>query len=93
MRDTNDTWQTRWLALAERWQRRLNDAGLGEITQTVGQAFKPLAPFAAQVLWFTQPGFALFGHSEAIYALAELLSDQSPVVGSQIESQESQVKN
>ncbi len=73
MRETSGAWQTRWSALAQRWQRRLADAGLGEIAQAVGPAFKPLAPFAAQVLWFTQPGFALFGHSEAIDALAEML--------------------
>jgi hypothetical protein len=73
MRETNDIWKTRWLALADRWQSRLSDAGLGEITQAVGQAFKPLAPFAAQMLWFVQPGFALFGHSEAIHTLAEIL--------------------
>ena len=73
MRETDNTWQARWLALAQRWQNRLADAGLGEITQAVGQALKPLAPFAAQMLWFTQPGFALFGHSEAIHTLAEML--------------------
>ncbi len=73
MRETKDTWQARWLALAQSWQKRLADAGLGEIAQAMGQAFKPLAPFAAQVLWVTQPGFALFNRSEAIHALAELL--------------------
>ena len=73
MRETSNTWQIRWPTLAQRWQRRLVDAGLGEIVQAVSQAFKPLAPFAAQVLWFTQPGFALFGHSEVINTLAELL--------------------
>ena len=73
MREMSNHWQTRWSTLAQRWQRRLADAGLGEIAQAVSQAFKPLAPFAAQVLWFTQPGFALFGHSEAIHTLAELL--------------------
>lgn len=73
MRETNDIWKTRWSTLAQRWRHHLADAGLGEITQAVGHAFKPLAPFAAQVLWVTQPGFALFGHSEAVDALAEML--------------------
>jgi hypothetical protein len=87
MTETNDIWQARWLALARRWQNRLVNAGLGEIAQAMGQAFTPLAPFAAQILWFTQPGFALFGQSEAIHSLAELLdandSSQSTVDSSQ----------
>ena len=75
MREANVHWQTRWLALAQHLQLRLAKAGLGEIAQAVGQALKPLAPFAAQVLWFSQPGFALFGQSEAISSLADLLDN------------------
>jgi hypothetical protein len=94
MRETNDTWQTRWLALAQRWQSHLANAGLGEITQAVGQAFKPLAPFAAQVLWFAQPGFALFGHSEAIDTLAEMLdAPQHHKDSSQVADRRSKTKS
>lgn len=92
MKETDNILQARWLALAQRWQIRLANAGLGAISQAVGQAFKPLAPFAAQVLWITQPGFALFGHSEAIHSLAELLeapqhpNDRSqPILSSQVD--------
>lgn len=73
MRETNDTWQTHWVALAERWQSRLASVGLGGIAEVVSQALKPLAPFAAQLLWFAQPGFALLGYSDALHSLAELL--------------------
>jgi hypothetical protein len=89
MTGTNDIWQARWLALARRWQNRLANAGLGEIAQAMGQAFTPLAPFAAQILWFTQPGFALFGQSEAIRSLAELLDAHN---GSQFVIDNSQSK-
>lgn len=75
MRETNNHWQTRWLTLAQTWQRHLADAGLGEIACALKQAFKPLVPIAAQVLWFSQPGFALFGQSEAVNSLAELLDE------------------
>jgi hypothetical protein len=75
MKEANTHWQIRWFTMAQTWQRYLSDAGLGEIAGAISQAFKPLAPFAAQVLWFSQPAFALFGQFEAISSLAELLDN------------------
>lgn len=56
-------------------EHHLASAGLGEIVHAIGHALQPLAPLAAQMLWFSQPGFALFGQSEAISSLAELLNE------------------
>jgi hypothetical protein len=57
------------------WEQRLEQAGLGELFGALKQGFKPLQPLAAQLLWFAQPGFALFGRADAIGALASSLAD------------------
>jgi len=58
------------------WQRRLDSLlpeGLGRV---VTDSLRPLGPLAAQFLWLSQPGFALFGRSTEIAALAELLESE-----------------
>jgi len=61
--------------LHQRWEQRLEQAGLGELMRALKQGLKPLQPLAAQFLWFAQPGFALFGQAAAIDALASTLAD------------------
>jgi len=66
---------------AQEWRRRLEQAGLGELAGALADGLKPLSPLAAQLLWFAQPGFALFGQADAVGALANALSgddDPSP---------------
>ncbi len=63
------------------WEQRLERAGLSDLANIVKEGFRPLAPLAAQLLWFAQPGFALFGQSEAVGDLASFLAgeeDSSP---------------
>jgi hypothetical protein len=66
-------WKERWHEIESTWQARLDATGLGAVFGALGDALKPLAPLAAQVLWFSQPGFAVFGQSDAVGALAEML--------------------
>lgn len=54
---------------------RLDEAGLGGLADGLEHGLKPLGPLAAQLLWFSQPGFALFGQYESIGGLADLLED------------------
>jgi hypothetical protein len=64
-----------WLDRLRGWRERLDQAGLGGLADGLQQGLRPLGPLAAQVLWFSQPGFALFGQYEAIGGLADLLDD------------------
>lgn len=57
------------------WEARLDQAGLGELARGIEQGLRPLAPLAAQFLWFSQPGFALFGQQDSVGGLADLLDD------------------
>jgi hypothetical protein len=66
-------WQERWHTLARSWQRRVEQAGLGDVSSAVMEALQPLAPLAAQLLWVAQPTFGLIGRGTAIGALAEML--------------------
>ena len=60
--------------IAERWSHRLEDAGLGGLWGALRDGLKPLAPLAAQLIWFAQPGLALFGQSDPAGELAALLN-------------------
>ena len=64
-----------WLSRLHGWHARLDEAGLGGLAAGLAAGLKPLGPLTAQLLWFSQPGFALFGQSGSIGALAELLED------------------
>jgi hypothetical protein len=67
--------ETRWRAITQAWEERLADAGLADLAQAMREAMRPLAPLAAQLVWFAQPAFALFGRYEAAGELAEYLND------------------
>jgi hypothetical protein len=67
--------RTLWLARLRGWQARLEAAGLGGLADALAGGLKPLGPLAANILWFSQPGFALLGQYDAIGGLAELLDD------------------
>ena len=60
--------------IAERWSQRLEAAGLGGLWGAVREGLKPLGPLAAQLIWFAQPGLALFGQSDPAGDLAALLN-------------------
>ena len=77
MGNLEDQWRLRWLALVQRFETRLADAGLADLAGALREGLRPLGPLASQFLWFSQPGFALFGQSAAVGALAELL-DENP---------------
>jgi hypothetical protein len=64
-----------WLERANFWQHRLIGAGLYGPAQAIAEAFRPLAPLAAQLLWFAQPAFTLIGKFDRVGGLAELLDD------------------
>ena len=64
-----------WEKRLRGWRARLDEAGLGGLAAGLQAGLKPLGPLAAQLLWFSQPGFALFGQSDSIGALADLLED------------------
>jgi len=70
-----------WLERVERWRELANEAGLGGIIDSLGAAFQPLSPLAAQLLWIAQPTLGLFGEAENIGELADLLDH----LGSNIE--------
>jgi hypothetical protein len=67
--------RTVWQARLRGWRARLEQAGLGGLAEGLEHGLRPLGPLAAQILWFSQPGFALFGQYEAIGGLADLLED------------------
>jgi len=60
--------------IAERWSQRLEAAGLGGLWGAMRVGLKPLGPLAAQLIWFAQPGLALFGQSGPAGDLAALLN-------------------
>lgn len=72
MSNENNRWRTRWVELAQHWDRRMANAGLGDVTHAIGEAARPLRPLALQFLWFAQPIFGLLGGAEAVGALIEL---------------------
>ena len=72
MIDDKNRWRTRWLELAHNWGDRAAEAGLGGVVGAIGEAVRPLAPVASQLLWFAQPAFGVFGQADAVGALAEL---------------------
>jgi hypothetical protein len=57
------------------WEERLNQSGLGGLIHTIIHAMRPVAPIAANLLWITQPAFALFDRGKEIEELANQLSD------------------
>lgn len=59
------------------WEQRFDRAGLGELIEALKQGFKPVQPLAAQILWFAQPAFGLFGRADAIGELARSLADDN----------------
>jgi hypothetical protein len=65
---------TRREQIAERWNKRLEAAGLGGLWGAVRDGLKPLGPLAAQLIWFAQPGLGLFGQSGPAGDLAALLN-------------------
>lgn len=66
--------ETRREQIAEKWSQRLDAAGLGGLWGVVRDGLKPLGPLAAQLIWFAQPGLALFGQSDPASDLAALLN-------------------
>jgi hypothetical protein len=67
--------RTVWGVRLRAWRTRLDQAGLGGLADGLERGLKPLGPLAAQLLWFSQPGFALFGQYDSIGGLADLLED------------------
>ncbi len=61
--------------IVQRWEHRLDEAGLGEVGRALAWAMRPLAPLAAQLVWIAQPGLGLLGEYESAGALAEWLDD------------------
>jgi hypothetical protein len=49
--------------------------GLTPLNSVLWEAFRPLGPLAVNLLWFSQPGFALFGKAEWVDRLAALLEN------------------
>ena len=60
--------------IAKKWSERLEAAGLGGLWGALRDGLKPLGPLAAQLIWFAQPGLALFGQSDPAGDLAALLN-------------------
>lgn len=60
--------------VGQRWVERLEAAGLGGLWGALHEGLKPLGPLAAQLIWFAQPGLALFGQSDPAGELAALLN-------------------
>lgn len=75
MSQQESDFRTVWLTRLRGWRVQLDKAGLGGLAEGLEQGLKPLAPLAAHILWFSQPGFALFGQYDAIGGLANLLED------------------
>jgi hypothetical protein len=75
MDHSDDQWRIVWLKRLKSWQFRLDDTGLSGVASAFSDAFRPLGPVAAQLLWISQPGFALFGQYDSIDGLANLLND------------------
>jgi hypothetical protein len=73
--ELDSRFRSEWRLKLRDWQARIDAAGLGELARGLEQGLRPLAPLAAQLLWVSQPGFALFGQYEAIGGLADLLDD------------------
>ena len=75
MAQQENDFRTVWQKRLQRIRARLNEAGLGGLADGLATGLKPLGPLAAQILWFSQPGFAIFGQYESIGGLADLLED------------------
>ncbi len=83
MSQQESDFRTVWLTRLRGWRAQLDKAGLGGLADGFEQVFKPLGPLAAHILWFSQPGFALFGQYDAIGGLADLLEDLPDEPGAQ----------
>jgi hypothetical protein len=57
------------------WEERLDQPGLGGLIHTIIHAMRPVAPIAANLLWITQPAFAMFNRGKEIEELANRLSE------------------
>lgn len=66
---------SRWRGITQTWEERIDAAGLTDLVYAVRTAMHPLAPLAAQFLWFVQPAFALFGKYQIAGELAETLAN------------------
>ncbi len=55
------------------WAAALRARGWGEALLTALEAFEPLMPIGAQMLWIAQPALDLFGGGAVAGALARLL--------------------
>ena len=83
MSQQESDFRTVWLNRLRNWRAQLDQAGLGGLVDGLEQALGPLGPLAAQVLWFSQPGFGLFGQYESIGELANLLENLPDEPGAQ----------
>ena len=70
-----------WLEQAANWQSHLIRTGLYGPAQAIVEAVRPLAPLAAQLLWFVQPAFTLIGKFDMAGELAELLDNPDNLHG------------
>lgn len=58
-------------------QNKLDDTGLGGIVKALSEAFLPLKPIMAQMMWFLQPAFGLFGQADEAESLAKYFDAES----------------
>jgi len=68
-----------WTQRLARWSHRLHTAHLEGIVGTLFDAFEPLSPLGAQLLWIAQPTLSLWMPREDIASLARLLEQPEGV--------------
>ena len=57
------------------WVRWAKAHGWGPLLSVALDAFEPLGPLGAQLLWTAQPALRLFGADTSVTALAQALED------------------
>jgi hypothetical protein len=62
-----------WPERLARWQRQLDETGLGGLAQALAPALSLFGPIAAQLIWVAQPALTVFGWAEEAPALAHWL--------------------
>ncbi len=72
--------RTRWESRLSNWRVRLRAWGLDGLVAALLEAFEPLSPLGAQVLYVAQPTLGLFVSRDSVGQWARLLEDPSNMV-------------